>query len=920
MALAPGTRVGSYEILSSVGAGGMGEVYRARDTQLKRDVAVKVLAASVASDADRLARFRREAQVLASLNHPNIAAIYGFEDGALILEFVDGTTLAELVASGPLPIPEALSIAKQICEALDAAHEQGIVHRDLKPANVKVRPDGSVKVLDFGLAKAVEASPATVVLADSPTITSPALLSGVGVILGTAAYMSPEQARGKPVDKRSDIWSFGCVLYEMLVGRRAFEGEDVTETLARVLQSEPNFAALPQATPPSVRRLLVRCLEKDRNRRLPHIAVASFQIQETTADAASGVEAAVDGLSARRARGLGPVLYAAALIASAVVGGAAIWMFSPSRSEVAPLVTRLQMNVSPADQFGGTDGRPTRLAFAISPDGRTLVFSALEKNRRALYVRPLDRATAALIPGTEGALNPFFSPDGAWVGYLSGGQLRKVSLAGGPPVLVAAAPPMFGASWGDDDRIVFARGAGGLLEVPAAGGKASELTELNGDRNEVSHRLPHVLPGGDAVIFTVTYGRFPKWDETEIWLYSRRSRTSKLLVEGGADARYVRSGHLLFAREGALLAVPFDLERLEITGGAFGVVPDVMQAAYAAGQNGDTGAMQVGVSNSGTLVYIAGGVHISPTYSVTSVDRAGREEQLAIEPQEFRTIRRSPDGRRLALSTIGRERGTWLYDFDRGTLTRLTAAGRSAVPVWTPDGERVTYAATAGGPDGLYSVRADGGGTPELLFTNPRNLVPGAWTPDGRRLFYYAIPGDAPTTAQAGMAILVQGREEKSPARAVAESVMTSGGVDISPDGHWIAYQSPESGQLEVYVDAYPGPGPRFQISTKGGGSPVWRGDGRELFYAEPVSLDPQELQAGPAAVRMMAVTVSTQGALSFGPPRLLFSGRYSMNAPARGYDVARDGQRFLLLKERERVPDVISEMTVVQNWIAELK
>ena len=919
MALAPGTRVGSYEILSSVGAGGMGEVYRARDTQLKRDVAVKVLVASVASDADRLARFRREAQVLASLNHPNIAAIYGFEDGALILEFVDGTTLAELVASGPLPIPEALSIAKQICEALDAAHEQGIVHRDLKPANVKVRPDGSVKVLDFGLAKAVEASPAAVVLADSPTITSPALLSGVGVILGTAAYMSPEQARGKPVDKRSDIWSFGCVLYEMLVGRRAFEGEDVTETLARVLQSEPNFAALPQATPPSVRRLLVRCLEKDRNRRLPHIAVASFQIQETTAGAASGVEGAVDGLSARRARGLGPVLYAAALIASAAAG-AAIWMFSSSRAAVAPLVTRLQMNVSPADQFGGNDGRPVRQAFALSPDGRTLVFSAVQKNARALYLRRLDRVSAELIPGTDGAMHPFFSPDGSWIGYWAAGQIRKVPLAGGPSVLVTAVPPIFGASWGSDGRIVLARGAGGLLEVSADGGKATEVTTLSSARNEVSHRLPHVLPGGDAVLFTVTHDRFPRWDESEVWIHSRRSNMSKLLIEGGADARYVASGHLLYAREGALLAVPFDPGRLEITGGAVGVIPDVMQAAYVTGQNGDTGAMQVSVSNTGTLVYIGGGVHVPATYTVASVDRTGREEQLPIDPREFRTVRRSPDGTRLAFSTAGRERGIWLYDFARGTFARLTAAGRSTVPVWTPDGEQITYAAAANGPDGVYSIRSDGGGTPELLFTNPRNLVPGGWTPDGRRLLYYTIPGDAPTPAQQEIAILAQGRAEETPVSIGSESGMRGGGgADISPDGRWVAYQSMESGDFQVYVDAFPGPGPRFQISTKGGGSPVWSADGRELFYVESAASKPGQPQPGSQDVRLMAVSVTMKPALSFGAPRPLFSGRYSMNAPGRGYDVTRDGH-FLFLKERERVPDVISEMTVVQNWIAELK
>jgi serine/threonine-protein kinase len=900
----------------------MGEVYRARDPQLKREVALKVLAETVAGDADRLARFRREAQVLASLNHPNIAAIYGFEQDALILEFVEGPTLADLIAAAPLPIPEALSIARQICEALHAAHDQGVVHRDLKPANIKVRPDGSVKVLDFGLAKAVETSPAAVVFADSPTITSPAMLTGVGFILGTAAYMSPEQARGKPVDRRSDVWSFGCVLYEMLTGRRAFDGDGVTDTLARVLQSEPDLAALPRETPSGVRKLLVRCLEKDQTRRLPHIAVASFQIQEALTGPSSDLgDNVVERRSMLRVRGLRPLFYGAALIASAALGAAAIWMFSSSRTAVAPLVTRLQMNVSPADQFGGNDGRPIRQAFALSPDGRTLVFSAVQKNARALYIRRLDRVSAELIPGTDGAMHPFFSPDGSWIGYWAAGQIRKVPLAGGPSVLVTAVPPIFGASWGNDGRIVFARGAGGLLEVPADGGKPTEVTTLSSDRKEVSHRLPHALPGGDAVLFTVTHDRFPRWDETQVWLYSRRSGASKLLIEGGADARYVTSGHLLYAREGALLAVPFDPDRLEITGGAVGVVPDVMQAAYVTGQNGDTGAMQVSVSSTGTLVYIAGGVHVPATYTVVSVDRMGREEQLPIDPGEFRTVRRSPDGTRLALSTAGRERGVWLYDFARGTFARLTAADRSAVPVWTPDGERITYAAAANGPDGLYWIRSDGGGPPELLFTNPRNLVPGGWTPDGRQLLYYTIPGDAPTPAQQEIAILAQGRGEQNPVNVGSESGMRGGGgVDVSPDGRWVAYQSRESGDFQVYVDAFPGPGPRFQISTKGGGSPVWSADGRELFYVEPLAADSGQPQPGSQGVRVMAVAVTMKPALSFGIPRPLFSGRYSMNAPGRGYDVTRDGQRFLLLKERERAPDVISEMTVVQNWIAELK
>ena len=805
MSLTPGTRLGSYEILSAIGAGGMGEVYRARDTRLRRDVAVKVLPESVAGDKDRLARFEREAHVLASLNHANIAAIYGLEAGALVLEFVDGPTLADLTAVGALPVHEALSIARQICDALEAAHDQGIVHRDLKPANIKVRPDGSVKVLDFGLAKAVEGPPSAATLSAAPTITSPAVVSGVGVILGTAAYMSPEQARGRPVDKRSDVWAFGCVLYEMLTGRRAFDGEDVTDTLSRVLQREPDFTALPGGTPPAVRRLLARCFEKDRNKRLPQIAVAAFQIDEALAAAASGVVDAPAPLRSTRRAGL----IVPAVAAGAIAGAAVIWLISPRPPAATAPVTRLQMSVSPADQIGGTNGRPTRTAFALAPDGRTVVFSAQQTNRRALYARRLDEPTATMIPGTDGGVSPFFSPDGQWIGYWAAAEMRKVPLRGGPPVLVLPTTQIFGASWGDDGRIVFARGAGGLLEVSSAGGAPRELTTTDSERGEVSHRLPHVLPGGEAVLFTVVHQRFPRWDEAQIWIHSRSTGTSKLLIDGGADARYVPSGHLLYVREGALLAAPFDLQRLEVTGGAVGIVPDVMQAAYVAGQPNDSGGMQVSVSRTGTLVYVAGGIHPSTEYSVMQLDRAGRGEPLPIPPQDFRTLRLSPQGERLALSTVGRDRSIWLYTFDRAAFSKLAAAGRSSTPVWTPDGERITFAGGASGPNNLRWIRADGGGASEPLVASAQNLESGGWAPNGRELFYYSIPSGVVSTA--GPTIWVQHVADKSEPRALSGTLPNAGGLAVSPDGRWVAYHSGESGRLEVYVDAYPGPGRAFR-------------------------------------------------------------------------------------------------------------
>jgi serine/threonine-protein kinase len=748
-----GETLGSFRILGKLGEGGMGEVWKARDTTLSRDVALKILPEHLALDSDRLARFKREAQILASLNHPNIATIHGFQESdgssssrqtvrALVLELVEGPTLADRIAEGPIPIDEALAIARQIAEALEAAHEQGIIHRDLKPANIKVREDGTVKVLDFGLAKAFtgdrdRGSPGA--LMNSPTLTSPAQMTGVGVILGTAAYMSPEQARGRVVDKRADTWAFGCVLYEMLTGRRAFEADDVPDTLSRVLQREADFSILPDRTPPAVRRLLIRCLEKDRNRRLSQIAVAQFQIDEALAvDASAATTSPTAARSARRSR-----LLVTALVAGTAAGAGVTWlMMSPRQRVVSAPVTRLQMSVSPAEEIGGGNGRPNRPAFAVAPDGRTIVFSALQKGRRALYARPLDQPSATLIAGTEGAVYPFFSPDGQWVGYWAAGQIRKVALAGGPPVVILPMPELFGASWDENDRVVFARGSGGLLDVSSAGGATAVLTTPNQERGEVSHRLPHVLPGGGAVLFTVTRNGSPKWDEAEVWVHSRAGGVSKRLIDGGADARYVSSGHLVYVREGVLLAVPFDLTRLEVTGGPVGVLSDVMQAAYMGGGRAETGVAQVAVSATGTLVSLPGGVSAPRANDVLQVDRTGRASALPLAPQDYRMVRLSPDGDRLALSTLDRDRGIWLYTFARGTLSRLAMAGRGVAPVWTPDGERIVYSGSTSGPDNLYRIRADGGGSAEPVLTGPRHMIPGAWAPDGQHLLYYTIPND----------------------------------------------------------------------------------------------------------------------------------------------------------------------------------
>jgi serine/threonine-protein kinase len=664
-----------------------------------------------------------------------------------------------------------------------------------------------------------------------------------------------------------------------------------------------------------MRRLLARCLEKDRSRRLPQIAIAVFEIEEALAGSPS--DASVAELHIRREPKRTLALGFAAGIVGALVVATAAWL-TLLRDASPAAVTQLLVGVTPAEQIGGNDGRPDRTAMVISPDGRTLVFSAVRAGQRALYVRRFDEAEAILIPGTENGVGPFFSPDGQWIGYWSAGEIRKLSLTGGPSVRVAEVPQVFGATWGDDDRIVFGRAGGGLWEVPAAGGTAVLLTMVNREQGEVSHRLPLALPGGDTILFTVTKNRFPRWDQTHISAYSRRTGATKVIVTGGADGRYIETGHLLYVREGVAFAAPFDRQRIEVTGGSVGVVADVMQSAYHRGALLDSGAAQLTVSATGTLVYIPGGVVTPAERTVVSVDRAGRSEVLPIARRAFATLRVSPDGQQIALSTFGRDRDVWLFARGQGTLSRLTAPGRNGVPIWTPDGAWLTYASGTGGPDDLRRVRSDGSGSPEPLIRSEHSLVPGAWTPDGRQLFYYTIPA---ADASVNSTWMWNAMGNTAPT-AVATVSTTGGGLDVSPDGRWIAYHSDNDGQLEVYVQAHPGPGPRYQASTNGGISPIWRSDGRELFYVE-TSVPPDtgnSARLSSAGIRIMAVPVQLKPTLTLGPPQRLFEGRYQVNLPGRGYDVTADGQRFVLFQEQEHTPDAITHMTVVQNWHEQLR
>jgi serine/threonine-protein kinase len=941
MALAAGTRLGPYDILAPLGAGGMGEVYRATDTKLKRQVAVKILPPALAADPDRLARFQREAEVLASLNHPHIAAIYGLEDAdgmkALVMELVEGPTLADRIAEGPIPIDEALPIAAQVAEALEAAHEQGIVHRDLKPANIKVRDDGTVKVLDFGLAKLAETGGAgragSTSASDSPTLTSPAAMTGMGMILGTAAYMSPEQARGRSVDKRSDVWAFGAVLYEMLTGARAFEGEDVTEIMASVMKSTPNWAALPAEVPPHVVTLIQRCLDKDRHARIGDIAVARFLLSghailarasSSASASASAFAPASAAAAAARVPGAAATGWRQTLarpwVIAAVLGGllagTLVGWFLPRRAAGALPVTHLQMGVSPADTLvsSNASARPSRTAMALSPDGRVVAFSGMRGNMSQgvvtqLYVRALDRADATPVPGTEGATAPFFSPDGAWIGFWADNKIKKVPAAGGPPATICDVPPGggLGASWGADGTIFFGSfgSRDGISKVPSAGGTPAKVTTGDSAKGE-RLLLPHALPDGKSLLLTVLPSN--DWDTANIVLLSLDTGERRVLVQGGADARYVGTGHLVYMKSGTMMAVPFDYRSRQVTGAPVALIENVMQAMNAANGSDETGAGQFAVSASGTLVYATGGPFSPRQVSPVWVDRAGNNAQpIAATPAaSFLGPRLSPDGRRLAVAVrrvSPRGSDLWVYDMVRGAPTRLTFAGTNGLPVWSPDSRRVVYGTSGTDADGLYVVNADGGGKPERVAD--AGLLSSWAAATNTIAFLQRAPGVT------GIWVLPMEGDRKP--RLFLESRFTLQFPTLSPDGRSMAYVSSESGGSEVYVQPYPGPGEKIRVSTAGGFDPIWTANGRELLYRS----------APRSGYGFFSAAARSQSPLQFDAPRLLFEarpGEYDATAPDRSWDVTADGQRFLLMRPVESTDRPVTAMHVVLNWADELK
>ena len=767
MALTPGTRLGVYEVTAQIGEGGMGEVYQATDTKLKRQVAIKVLPASVAADTERLARFQREAEVLASLNHPNIAIIHGLEQTgdvhALVMELVEGDDLSQRIARGAIPVDEALPIAKQIAEALEAAHEQGIIHRDLKPANIKVRPDGTVKVLDFGLAKALEPTSAmSPGMSQAPTITTPAMTQA-GMILGTAAYMSPEQAKGRTVDKRSDVWAFGAVLHEMITGQRAFGGDGVSETLAKVIEGEPDFEALPEGVPARVRQTLRVCLRKDHKQRVGDIRDVRLALEGAFDTDGPQATASIVASQPTVWRRPVPVAVAASLL-TAVVVGLAVWGVRPESQPASP-GARFVLSASPSPPLAIAGfGRDV----AISPDGARVVYTSGSPTQ--LYVRAIDQLEGTVLPGTVGAAHPLFSPDGDWIVFGTPNLLMKVSLSGGSAVTLSPAIGFRGASWVNDDTIVFATTAG-VFRVPAAGGEATPLLLSEGEFARPRF-WPEVLPGGRAVLFTNVSG---DTGSRAIFLLDLETLEERSLFLG-VSPRYSPTGHIVYAVDGTLLAVPFDLDRLEVTGGPVPVVEGVVTKAL--------GVADFDLASDGSLVYVggsSGGVR-----EVVWVDRDGRETPMpGVPPDAYRDVRVSPDGTRVAIAT---QEDVWTYDVGRATLSRLTThPANDRSPLWSPDGSQVVFTSDRGGRSELFWRRADGTGDDNPLLARAETLIDllaHDWSPDGRHLVFGAVTPQI--ACDLGQVAIADGSE----ATMLVESAFCDQYAAVSPDGRWIAYDS----------------------------------------------------------------------------------------------------------------------------------
>ncbi len=907
-----GSTVGHYRVTAKLGAGGMGEVYRATDSKLNREVALKILPEAFAQDAQRMARFSREAQVLASLNHPNIAHIYGLEESgavrALAMELVEGLTLAERIAAGPVPLEEVLPVARQIAEALEYAHERGIIHRDLKPANVKVRPDGTVKVLDFGLAKAMESETSALDASHSPTMS--ALATRAGVLMGTAAYMSPEQARGKSVDRRADIWAFGCVLYELLRGKKVFEGETVSDSLAAVIRADPDWSALPP-TPPRLLALLRRCLEKDARRRLRDIGEARILLEDFIADPqaqSGGAEARVSAEAPEPAwkRALPWAVAGLAIIAA----GLTAW--APWRPAPVP---------APSMRMSAEIGAPASLAVdwgaavVLSPDGTRLAFLALDDTqKRQIYVRDVEQLQATPLPGTEGARDPFFSPDGKWIAFFAGNKLKKISVQGGATVTLCDATAPFGGSWGANEEIVFTPDSRtALFRVSAAGGKPEPITKLDQVKGELSHRWPQVLPGGEAVLFTVQRPGSIFY-EGNIVVQSLQSGERRTVVEAGAYGRYVPSGHILYARRGSsltaahsLTAVPFDLDRLEVTGPPAPFLERVV-TAFA------SGSAQFSFSDTGLFAYVTGESQAN-SVSISWMDRAGKFQPLPIALGDYVDPQVAPDGKRLSVITSeGGSPDVYVFDWARDTMTRLTFdPANDIAQEWAPDGKRIAFSSDRRGPLNIYWQRADGAGEAQRLTESKNSQLGASWSRDGKTLAFNEID---PATGNDIWVLPMEGDEKSGwkpgAPKLFLKTPFNEGNPSFSPDGRWLAYQSNESGKFEVWVKPFPSGEGKWMVSNGGGTHPRWSRNGKELLYLRPDDN------------RIMVVNYrAVNGSFQADKPALWSPGQLADRGGRPNYDVAPDGKRLAVLNVPEGQGSAVAKndkFVLILNVFEELR
>jgi serine/threonine-protein kinase len=896
-----GSSLGRYRITSKIGEGGMGQVFRAEDDRLHRHVAIKILPPEMSADPERLARLEREAHALAQLEHPNIAGIYGLEEGTpegqprsisfLVMQFAEGETLEARIKAGPVPLADALDIALQIARALEAAHDKGIIHRDLKPANVILSLDGHIKLLDFGLAKAYSASASGSV---SPDLTnSPTLLgsTSLGMILGTAGYMSPEQARGKVVDRRTDVWAFGCVLYEMLSGRRLFDGETVTDVLGAIGHRDPDWSALQANTPPAIRSLLERCLRKDLNRRIQSIGDARIAIEEYLEHPAGHAALAAPSTPVPPKRPMALVPWALFGIAAAT---AIVLVMQRGGASATLPVSRFSVEIGENvlyESMGALD---------VTRDGGRVALVQNFGNGRRLSVRPMDQLAATAVVETGNPYNPFFSLDGQWIGYVTSSALLKVPTNGGTAMTLAEVSRSRGATWTSDDSIIIAAGPNnGLSRIPAAGGTLTPLTTLDQARKEVTHRWPQYVAGHDVVIFT-SHTSGGAFDGATIEALNLKTGVRKTVYRGGTFGRYITSGHLVFANKDTIFAVPFDITSLEVTGSPAPVTQGV-------GYNPAEGSAHFAVADNGTLIYRGGG-SVTPVYSAMWVDERGEGKPLWEGERSYGEAHLSPDGTKVAFMVLTDNNwDLWVYDRTRQVSTRLTFEdGTDGPGIWSPDGQHIAFSSTRQGASNIFRKRADGSGDVERLTESTVAQYVSSWSADGKYLLY------SPLTNASDLWLLPLTGDRK-PKEFLATRFTENEGV-FSPDSRWIAYQSDESGRMEVYVRPMEGAG-KWQVSQGGGGFPRWSGDGRQLFFRDNEGVMAVSVTVAGASLEVGRTRRAIKGTFRGGVSGILVA---ALRVP--DYDVTRDGTHFVMYPPDSQTAGRSQHVNVVLNWFTELR